>query len=98
MIRNSDSNESNDKLFQEALDKYNARYNNQLYEKAKAGKSNDYAIRLQEHALFLCGSPYSKPMKRASQEAMDFLGLFSFESERIEEKANEILHDSGNYS
>ena len=66
-----------DEKFQAALDRYNERYENQVYLRATANSTTRQSVALQDEALALCGSPYQRITRRphtAAQEA--FLALF----------------------
>ena len=53
-------NQTAERAFQDALDSYNARYDNHIYALATKGMTPQRACRLQDEALALCGSPYHR--------------------------------------
>lgn len=62
-------NELAGKQWQQAMDRYNERYNNRTYQAATAGKSVKYANALTGEAMALCGCPYYKLSNRQWSEA-----------------------------
>ena len=69
----------NDTRESAATDRYNARYNNQLFIRATKNRTSWYANELIDAALQECGSPYfcCSPYVSFDQSAREFLAEFS---------------------
>jgi hypothetical protein len=62
----------------DALKRYHEAYNNTLYTEAIAGKTTQYANRLIDEALAICGDPFYTPSRaRLGDKAQRWLGHFA---------------------